>query len=69
MEYREQKDRRKKIKRRRWTSLIIVFVVIAIAAVSFIFPPDTWKYRVAKPKIGTRENGCIFFRWGRVIAR
>ena len=37
--------------------MIIVFVVIAIAAVSFIFPPDTWKYRVAKPKIGTRENG------------
>lgn len=39
--------------------MIIVFVVIAIAAVSFIFPPDTWKYRVAKPKIGTRADGDV----------
>ena len=57
MEYPELKDKQKKIKRRRWASLIIVLVIAVIAVVSFIIPPDTWKYRVAKPKVGTRADG------------
>lgn len=59
MEYPELKDRQKKIKRRRRASLIIVLAIAAIAVVSFIFPPDTWKYRVGKPKIKTRGDGEV----------
>ena len=55
MEYREQVAKRKKWK--KVASLIGAVALIAFVIVSFLVPPDTWKYRVGKPKIPNRGEG------------